>query len=246
MSKQFAGKIALVTGGSRGIGESISRHFAERGANVVIGYRSGKEVADALAADLVKQGVQAIAVAGDVAKPGDCQKIVDAAVAKFGRIDILVNNAGISARKTYEEMTHEEFTKVMETNVLSVFMMIKSAVPHMKAGGRIINISSRLAFIGIPGGAPYSASKAAVNQITANFAFELGAKGITVNGVAPGLIETEMTAKTIPDRKEMLIKSTPLGRIGQPDDIAGAVMMFASEESKWITGRTIRCDGGIH
>jgi 3-oxoacyl-[acyl-carrier protein] reductase len=245
MNKQFSGKVAIVTGGSRGIGAGISRMFGERGANVVIASRSSKAEGDALIAEIKKAGGDAIVVSGDVSKPEDCKKIVDAAVAKFGKVDILVNNAGQGGRKTIDEIDHAYFTLIMETNVLSTIMMSKAVVPHMGEGGRIINISSRLAFIPWVGAAMYCAAKAAVNQITAVFAEELGPKGITVNAVAPGLIETDATRATIPPRKDAVIAATPLRRIGQPDDIAGTVAFFAGEDSKWVTGRCVRCDGGI-
>lgn len=245
MSKQFAGKVAIVTGGSRGIGAGISKILGERGAKVVIAFRSSQKEADDLVAEIVKAGSEAIAVSADVSKPDECKKLVDAAVKKFGKVDILVNNAGQGGRKLVDEIDHAYFTHIMEANVLSTIMMSKAVVPHMAPGGRIINISSRLAFIPYVGATLYCAAKAAVNQVTSVFAEELGPKGITVNAVAPGLIETDSTRASIPPRKDAVINATPLRRIGQPDDIAGTVAMLASEDSKWVTGRCIRCDGGI-
>jgi 3-oxoacyl-[acyl-carrier protein] reductase len=245
MSNQFFGKVAIVTGGSRGIGEGIVRMFAKRGAKVAVGYRVGKLEADALVSEIAKSGCEAISVAGDVAKPDVCQRIVDTVASRFGAIDILVNNAGISKSTRIEGIDHASFTEMMETNVLSTIMMSKAVVQHMGPGGRIINISSRLAFAPLAGFALYSAAKVAINQVTAVFAEELGPKNITVNAIAPGLIETDMARDSIRGRRDQVVAATPLRRLGQPGDIACAVMMLASEDAKWITGRCIRCDGGV-
>ena len=245
MDKPFSGKVAIVTAASRGIGAGIARLLGERGASVAIGYKSSKEFADALVADIKKSGGEATAYPADTSKPAVCAQLVKDTVARYGKVDILVNNAGIGGRRTIGEIDQAYFTDLFETNVLSVFMMCKEALPHMGHGGRIINISSRIALTPYPGASVYGATKGAIHSLTACLAHELGDKGITVNAVAPGLIETDATRDTIPPRREQLIASTPLRRIGQPDDIAGIVAFLASEDSRWITGRVLRGDGGM-
>lgn len=245
MNKPFSGKVAIVTGASRGIGAGIVRMLAERGAKVAIGYKSSKDAADALVADIKKAGGEATAFVADTSKPEACAQLVKDTVAKYGKVDILVNNAGIGGRKMAHEIDHAYFTSLFETNVLSVFMMIKEVLPHMGEGGRIINISSRIAQTPYPGASMYGATKGAINSLTGCFAHELGEKGITVNAVAPGLIETDATRASIPPRREQVIASTPMRRIGQVDDIAGIVAFLASEDSKWMTGRVFRGDGGM-
>jgi 3-oxoacyl-[acyl-carrier protein] reductase len=245
MNKPLSGKVAIVTAASRGIGAGIATMLCERGARVAIGYTTSKDIADALIADIKKAGGEATAFAADTSSPAACAQLVKDAIAAYGRIDILVNNAGVGGRRRIAAIDHAYFTQMFETNVLSVFMMCKEALPHMADGGRIINISSRIVFAPQGGASVYSATKGAMHALTACIAHEIADKGITVNVVAPALIETDKTKDMSAERRAEVIAETPLGRFGKPDDVAGVVAFLASDDSKWVTGRVIRCDGGM-
>ncbi len=245
-ARPLSGKVVLITGGSRGIGAGIARRFAEEGSRVAIAYRNGKAAADAVLADVAAAGAQGIAVAGDVAKPEDTRAMVAQVVAKFGHIDVLVNCAGITGHRSFEKSDTAFFHAIFDTNVLGTVEMIQAALPHMPApGSRIINFSSALATRPIPTTSIYAACKAAVAALSHALAKEFGPRGITVNTIAPGVIETDMTAATLVERGANIVGMTPLGRIGQPDDIAGIVVFLSSPDGKWITGRTLIADGGI-
>ena len=241
-----SGKVVLVTGGSRGIGAAIARRFAAEGCRVAVGYRNGSAAAQAVLDDIAAVGAQGVAAAGDIAKPEDAQAIVTEVVARFGHIDVLVNCAGIAEYRPFEATDAALFHATFDTNVLGTVSMIQAALPHMPApGGRIINFSSGLATRPIPTTSIYAASKAAVAALSHALAKEFGPRGITVNTIAPGVIETEMTTKIIAERGAGIKAMTPLGRIGQTDDIAGIAVFLASHDAKWLTGRTIIADGGI-
>jgi 3-oxoacyl-[acyl-carrier protein] reductase len=195
--------------------------------------------------ELAANGRQCIAVKGDMANPDDIDAVVATTVKQFGRIDVLVNCAGIGGNRPLGQMDAEFIRKILDTNVLGTVLTAKAALPHFASGGRIINISSGLAYRPIPGSSVYSASKAAVVALTHGLAKELGPKGITVNCVAPGVIETDMTTTILAERGDQILAMTPLARIGQPDDIAGIVAFLASPEAGWVTGRTIIADGGL-
>ena len=245
--KEFADKAVIVTGGSRGIGAEIARAFAAVGARVAIVYRSGKEAAENLCSEIAAAGGDAVAVQADISKPLDAKQAVEKAAKQFSKIDILINAAGIGPYLPLAGITEEHYRDIFDTNVLGTVMMIQAAVPHMpEEGGRIVNFASRLAYNPLPGSSIYSASKAAVVCLTHTYARELGAKNITVNAIAPGVIETDMTRDIIVQRGEGIIAQTPLHRIGQPDDIAGVALFLASSASKWITGRTLIADGGLN
>ncbi|MCB1423589.1 MAG: SDR family oxidoreductase [Nitratireductor sp.] len=245
--KEFADKAVIVTGGSRGIGAEIARAFAAVGARVAIVYRSGKEAAENLCSEIAAAGGDAVAVQADISKPLDAKQAVEKAAKQFSKIDILINAAGIGPYLPLAGITEEHYRDIFDTNVLGTVMMIQAAVPHMpEEGGRIVNFASRLAYNPLPGSSIYSASKAAVVCLTHTYARELGAKNITVNAIAPGVIETDMTRDIIAQRGEGIIAQTPLHRIGQPDDIAGVALFLASSASKWITGRTLIADGGLN
>jgi 3-oxoacyl-[acyl-carrier protein] reductase len=240
------GKVVLVTGGSRGIGAAISRRFASLGSRVAVGYQSNHEAAGKLVDQLAGTGRNCIAVKGDMADPDDINAVVASTVKHFGGIDVLVNCAGIGGNRPLGKIDAAFIRKILDTNVLGTVLMAEAVLPHLTSpGGRIINISSGLAYRPIPGSSVYSASKAAVVTLTHAFAKELGPKGITVNCVAPGVIETDMTTTILAERGDQILAMTPLARIGQPDDIAGIVTFLASPEAGWITGRTIIADGGI-
>jgi 3-oxoacyl-[acyl-carrier protein] reductase len=242
----LSGKVVLITGGSRGIGAGMARRFGAEGSHVAIGYRSGEAAAESVLADVVAAGGQGIVVAGDVAKAEDARAMVAQVVAKFGRIDVLINCAGISDHRSFEKSDTAFFHAIFNTNVLGTVEMIQAALPHMTApGGRIINFSSGLATRPIPTTSIYAASKAAVAALSHALAKEFGPRGITVNTIAPGVIETEMTTTILAERGANIVAMTPLGRIGQTDDIAGIAVFLASPDGKWLTGRTLIADGGI-
>jgi len=245
-ASSHSGKVVLVTGGSRGIGASIARRFAGAGAKVAIGYRSGAAAAEKVLADIASAGAEGMGVAGDLAKPGDAAAMVAKVVEKFSRIDVLVNCAGIAEYRPFEKTDLEFFRATFETNVYGTIALIQAALPHLPSpGGRIINFSSALASRPIPTTSIYSASKGAINTLSHALAREFGARGITVNTISPGVIETEMTTKILEERGPAIKGMTPLGRIGQPDDIAGVALFLASQDAGWITGRTIIVDGGV-
>lgn len=245
--RSFYGKAVLVTGGSRGIGAAVARRFASQGASVAVGYRSDAASAEALVAEIAAAGGSAVAVAGDVAVPAQAQAMVGRAHDAFGRLDVLVNAAGIGPYLPLAEIDEAHCRAIFDTNVLGTIMLTQAAAPLLPSpGGRIVHFASRLAFNPIPTSSVYSASKAAVVTLVHGFARELGSRGITVNAVAPGVIETDMTADILRERGEQILAATPLRRIGQPDDIAGVVAFLASADAGWVTGRTIIADGGLN
>lgn len=249
MSKKLAGKVAVVTGASKGIGASIARHLAEEGAAVVVNYASSKEGADRVVAEIVSHGGRAVAVKADVAKKGDIERLFAEAKKAFGTLDILVNNAGIYEFAPLEEVTSEHFHKMFDLNVLGLLFTSQEAVKHFSAaGGSIINISSVAATLAPPTTAVYSATKAAVNAVTRSLAQELGPRRIRVNSINPGMVETEgVHAAGIAesDFRKQTEAQTPLGRIGQPQDIAPAAVFLASSDSSWVTGESFYITGGL-
>jgi 3-oxoacyl-[acyl-carrier protein] reductase len=244
--ERFTDRVAIVTGGSRGIGAAVAVQLARQGAKIAVGYRSRKDDAASIVAQIAAAGGEAQAFGGDVSIPGDVDQLVGAVMSRFGRLDIVVNNAGVAGYRPLAAIDRSFFCERFEGNVLSTMLMMRAVLPHLpKPGGRIVNLASRLAYDPIPGSATYTASKAAIIALTHAFAKELGSQGITVNCVAPGLTETEMAATMPKERHEAVIAATPLGRLGQPDDIAEVVAFLASDEARWITGRTLLADGGI-
>ncbi|PKP84900.1 MAG: dehydrogenase [Alphaproteobacteria bacterium HGW-Alphaproteobacteria-2] len=243
---RFAGKVALITGGSRGIGAEIARRLAREGARVTVGYRGNRVAAEAVQAEIAALGAEARIAAADVADPVAAQALVESAHAAHGRLDILVHAAGIAPYLPLERCDAAHYRTVFDTNVLSTLTLTRAAAPLLTApGGRVVHLSSRLVWAPIPGSAVYAASKAAVTALTLALAKELGPRGITINAVAPGVIETDMTEAIVAERGEAIRAMTPLGRIGKPEDVAGVVAFLASEDAGWITGRTIRADGGM-
>jgi len=246
---KLEGKVAIVTGASKGIGASIARHLAGEGAAVVVNYASSKDGADRVVADITAKGGRAIAVQADVARPADIDRLFAETARAFGRLDILVNNAGVYEWLPLEQITEAHFHRHFDLNVLGVLLASKEAVKHFGAGGgSVINISSLASTAGLAGSAVYSATKAAVDSITRTLAAELGPRNIRVNAINPGMVETEgARAGGFVDgdiRKELEAR-TPLGRIGQPHDVAPAAVFLASEDAAWITGETLLIAGGI-
>jgi 3-oxoacyl-[acyl-carrier protein] reductase len=246
--KNLEGKVALVTGASKGIGAAIARELATRGAAVAVNYSGSKAAAEKIVDEINAAGGKAIAVQANVADPDQVAPLVKTVAQKLGPIDVLVNNAGVYEFGPLEAITPEHFHKQFDLNVLGLLLTTKEAVAHFSAsGGSVINISS-VAADGVGGGAVYSATKGAVDSVSAALAQELGPKKIRVNSVNPGMIVTEgvQAAGFIgSDFEKEAVKRTPLGRIGQPQDIASIAAFLASDESTWVNGQTIYAAGGM-
>ncbi|ANY75434.1 3-oxoacyl-[acyl-carrier-protein] reductase [Paenibacillus ihbetae] len=248
MNEGLKGQTALVTGASRGIGRSIALALADLGANVAVNY-AGSEAAAAEVVEAIRaKGVSAIAVQSNVGRADEADAMVKQVLDTFGRIDILVNNAGITRDNLIMRMKEEEFDQVIETNLKGVFNCLKAVTrPMMKQRyGRIINISSVVGALGNPGQANYVAAKAGVIGLTKSAARELASRGITVNAVAPGFIDTDMTRELSEDMREGLLGGIPLARLGQPEEIAGVVAFLASESASYMTGQVLHVDGGMY
>ncbi len=242
----LSGKVVLVTGGSRGIGAAIARRFGSVGSKVAIGCRGESAAAQAVLDDIAAMGTECIAAFGDIAAPDAAQAAVAQVIARFGHIDVVVNCAGIADNRAFEMSDPAFFRAIFDTNVLGTVAVIQAALPHLTApGGRIINFSSALATRPIPKSSFYAASKAAVAALSHALAKEFGPRGITVNTIAPGVIETDMTTGILAERGPSILSMTPLGRIGQPDDISGVALFLASPDAGWLTGRTFIVDGGV-
>jgi len=243
----LTGKVALVTGGSRGIGRAISLELAREGAKVVVNYAGSQGAAEEVVSAIKELGGEAIAVQGDVASFEDAEKMISATVEAFGGVDILVNNAGITRDNLLVRMKEDDWDAVINTNLKGVFNCTKAvAKPMMKARkGRIINITSVVGIIGNPGQANYVSAKAGVIGLTKSNAKELASRNITVNAIAPGYIETDMTDKLGDDVKSKLFEAIPLSRMGRPEDIANAVVYLASDKAAYITGQVLNVDGGM-
>jgi len=248
-TQKLAGKVAVVTGASKGIGAGIAKHLAAEGAAVVVNYASSKEDADRVVDEITKRGGQGIAVQGDVAREADIERLFAATNKAFGRLDILVNNAGVYQFTPLEEVTENEFHREFNTNVLGLILATREAVKYFGVeGGSVINISSVASSVTPPASVIYTATKGAVDAVTRVLAKELGPRKIRVNSINPGAVETEgYRAIGIPgsDFEKQAAAQTPLGRIGQPRDIAPVAVFLASSDGAWITGETLRVAGGF-
>jgi 3-oxoacyl-[acyl-carrier protein] reductase len=247
MSK-LTGKVAVVTGASKGIGASIAEYLADAGASVVVNYASSKSGADAVVARIVAKGGKAIAVQGDVSKQEDITRLFAETDKAYGALDVLVNNAGVYEFLPLEAITAEHFHKQYNLNVLGLLLTTQAAVPYMKNGGSVINIGSVVGSMPSPAGTVYSSTKAAVDAITIALSKELGAKKIRVNSLNPGMVETEglhTAGFAESDFRKHIETTTPLGRIGQPQDIATAAVFFASDDSGWLSGQIVLAAGGM-
>jgi len=247
MSK-LTGKVAVVTGASKGIGAAIAKSLAAEGASVVVNYASSKAGADTVVAAITAAGGKAVAVGGDVSKAAEANGIIDAAIKNYGRLDILVNNSGVYEFTPIEAITEEQFHKAFNVNVLGLLLTTQAAVKHLSEGASIINIGSVASRITPPNSAVYTGTKAAVDAITGVLSRELGPKKIRVNTINPGVVETEGTHSggVIGSAFEKAaVAQTPLGRIGQPGDIAAIAVFLASEDSAWLTGEQILATGGL-
>src|SRR5215469_1603856 len=247
MSK-LKGKVAVVTGASKGIGAGIAKALAAEGASVVVNYASSKAGADDVVAAIKKAGGTAVAVQGDVSKAADAQAIIDAAVNNYGRLDILVNNSGVYEFQAIEVITEEHFHRIFNTNVLGVLLTTQAAVEHLGEGGSIINIGSGASRLTPPATAVYTGTKGALDAITGVLARELGPRKIRVNSINPGVVETEGTHKVGfigSDLEKAAVAQTPLGRSGQVTDIAPIAVFLASDDSQWLTGEQLLASGGF-
>jgi 3-oxoacyl-[acyl-carrier protein] reductase len=247
MSK-LTNKVAVVTGASKGIGAAIAKSLAAEGASVIVNYASSKAGADAVVASITGAGGKAIAVGGDVSKSTDAQNLINAAISNYGQLDILVNNSGIYEFAPIEEITEASFHSQFGVNVLGPLLVTQAAVKHLSAGASIINIGSGVSRVTPASTAVYSGTKGALDAITGVLSRELGPKGIRVNSLNPGVVETEGShaAGVIgSDMEKGFVAQTPLGRVGQPEDIASIAVFLASDDSGWLTGEQLIASGGI-
>ena len=247
MSK-LTGKVAVVTGASKGIGAGIAKALAAEGAAVVVNYASSKEGADAVVEAITQAGGKAVAVQGDVSKEKDAKGLVDAAVDRFGQLDVLVNNSGVYAFSAIEDVNEDEYRRQFDVNVLGPLLTTKAAVPHLKDGASVINISSNITSVLVPQSAIYSGTKGALDAVTGVLANELAPRGIRVNAILPGYTETEGTGSagiSGTDFVNQIVSQTPLARAGTPDDIAKVAVFLASDEAGWLTGEKINASGGL-
>ncbi|MGD9488993.1 MAG: 3-oxoacyl-[acyl-carrier-protein] reductase [Calditrichaceae bacterium] len=242
----LSGRVAIVTGSSRGIGKSIALELASRGANIVLSGRNKESLAN-VSEEIEKAGSEVLAIAGDVGDASDAQKLIDGAIEKFGKIDILINNAGITRDNLLLRMSEDDWDIVLKTNLKGAYNCIRSITkPYMKQrSGVIINITSVIGQVGNAGQVNYAASKAGIIGLTKSVAKELSGRNIRVNAVAPGFIETDMTGNLPSQVKDELLKSIPLAKLGQPEDVAKIVSFLVSDDAAYITGQVINVDGGM-
>ena len=247
MSEQTLTRAAVVTGGSRGIGRAVCTALAKQGVNVVVNYCHGEAAAAETVALCKAAGADAVAVQADVSTAAGCKALFDAAAAAFGRVDILVNNAGITRDNLILRLTEEDFDAVLDANLKGAFLCCKEAARRMvrQRYGRIVNLSSVVALRGNAGQTNYAASKAGLIGLTKSLARELASRNVTVNAVAPGFIETDMTEVLSDKVKEASVSQIPLGHFGKPEDVANLAAFLASEAAAYITGQVIHCDGGM-
>lgn len=245
---KLSGKVAVVTGASKGIGAAIAKSLAGAGASVVVNYASSKAGAEAVVSAIVAAGGEAVAVQGDVSKAAEAQGIVSAAVKAFGRLDILVNNSGVYEFGQLEAISEESFHRQFNINVLGLLLTTQAAAKHLSDGGSVINIGSTITRLKPAGAVVYTATKGAVDMITPVLAKELAVRKIRVNSINPGVVETEgsRAAGVIgSDMEKGFVAQTPLGRTGQPSDIASVAVFLASEDSGWLTGEILNASGGF-
>ncbi|NRT91877.1 SDR family oxidoreductase [Clostridium beijerinckii] len=243
--RNLEGKVAIITGASRGIGSAIARQLSALGAKVVVNYSNNAVKAEEVVEEITKSGEQAVAIKADVSNIKDVERLFSETITKFGKVDILVNNAGVILYKLLSDVTEEEFDKLFNINVKGTYFACQQAMKHMEDNGRIINFSTSVVGSMFPTYSVYAATKGAVEQITRQLAKEFGPKKITINAVAPGPINTELfnVGKT-DEQIEAIRQMNSFGRIGEPDDVANAIEFLVSDKAQWITGQTLRINGG--
>lgn len=246
MRKPLQDKVAIITGASRGIGAEIARTLAGAGAKVVVNYLGNQKAAEAVCATIAEIGGESLPVRADVSNPAEMRKLFDAAIERFSRLDVLVNNAGVLISRNMAEISDEDFDRVLNINVKSVFYALREASTRLADGGRVVSLSSTVTRLMLPNYGAYAASKGAVEQLTRVFAKEQGARGVTANIVSPGPVSTEMftTGKSEETIKRMAGMSF-IGRVGEPQDIARVVLFLVSDEAGWVTGQNISASGGV-
>ena len=241
------GRVAVVTGGSRGIGAAITRSLAQSGAHVAVVFQQSREQAQTLAASLANEGHSVSLHQRDVSDPRDCQRVIDDVLEERGRIDYLINNAGVTRDRTVRKMTIDDWDAVVKINLSGAFYMTKAVLEHMitRASGRIVNISSVIADMGNIGQANYAASKSGMFGFSKSLALEVARSGITVNCVAPGFVKTDMVAAIPSDALERVVARIPVQRLGRPDEVARAVRFLVDDDSSYITGTVLAVNGGL-
>jgi 3-oxoacyl-[acyl-carrier protein] reductase len=243
---RLAGKVAVVTGASRGIGAAIALRLAADGAAVAVNYTSSVKAAEDVVSQISTSGGRAAAIQADVSRAAEVKRLFETVQERHGRVDIVVNNAGVFDVAPLAEFSMNSYLHIFGINVQGTILVAAEALKHFpETGGRIINLSSVLATGVTPGAAVYGASKAAVEALTRYWALELGPRNITVNAVAPGLTETDMSSNVPPDGQKAIAARTPLGRLGRPEEIADAVAFLASDEARWVTGHVLTASGGL-
>ena len=244
---RLSGKRALVTGASRGIGRAVALRLAAEGASVALNYRAGREEAEAVAAEIEASGGSAAVVQGDVAAADEAEALVGAAAEAMGGLDILVNNAGLTRDNLLMRLSEDDWDAALNTNLKGAFLCAKAAIRPMlrQRFGRIVNMSSVVALTGNPGQANYAAAKAGLIGFTRTVAREVASRGVTVNALAPGFIETQMIDSIPDDLRARILERIPLGRFGAPEDVAGCVAFLCGDDGAYITGQTISIDGGL-
>lgn len=247
MSESSGRRVAIVTGATRGIGRAIALQLASDGFNIVVNYRGEEEPAMTLVAALESRGVEARAIRADITNADDVAGLIEGTIAAFGKLDALINNAGITRDMLLMRMSEEDWDAVLTTNLKGAFLCSKAAIRPMirQRGGSIVNLTSVVGLVGNAGQSNYAAAKAGLVGFTKSLAKEVGSRGITVNAVAPGFIETRLTDVLSDEIKETSIKQIPLGRFGTPDDVAVAVAFLVSPAARYITGHTLSVDGGL-
>lgn len=244
--KKLTGKVAIVTGSSRGIGRAIAEQLAELGADVVINYANSPDKAEQVADIARQKGVRAITVQADLARKEDVERLFSETISQLGKVDILINNAGIMKTTPLADVTEEEFDQQFAINVKGTFFACQQALKHMEEQGRIVNFSTSVTGQMFPGYSVYAGTKGAVEQITRQLAKEFGSRKITINAVAPGPVNTELfSVGKIEQQLEGLRKMNAFGRLGEPEDIANVISFLVSAESQWVTGQTLRANGGF-
>ena len=240
-------QIVLVTGGSRGIGKAAALACAREGAHIIINYAGNVKAAEETVKEFSDLGQKCLAVQADISKLADVERLIEEATAEFGKIDILVNNAGITRDGLLMRMKEEDWDAVIETNLKGIFLCTKAVIRGMmkQRSGRIINMTSVVGVMGNAGQANYAAAKAGVIGFTKSTAKELASRGITVNAIAPGFIHSDMTSVLPENVKEEMVKAIPIGRMGEAEEVADAVVFLASNSARYITGQVIHVDGGM-